>query len=164
MTNQTSPSARDTMVALRDALRIELAPNETYQALVAIESAIASFDRAMLKASPHMQRDPGHKRPRRQSDIAFEALEAEGTPLLVGELLHRLATSGSPVGGNDPKVNLASVLSKDDRFESIRFDGRSYWWIKGRPVPGTSSEVNDLLSGPLIQSTPSTRVERVDQA
>ena len=126
-----NPSALSLMQALRDQLRERLAANEDYRALLVVEAGIDELRKA---AAPRQvkRHDVGSNRPPRQSDIAYQILDQAGRPLTIAELVDRFAQEGHPVGGNDPKMNLASTLSKDDRFESVKIGGLSRWWIQGR--------------------------------
>lgn len=150
MTTQSeNQSGRALIKAARDSLHTKLLENDDYRALLALDGALDAFDRGASKHSsgqPLAKRhDVGRARSPRQSDVAYQLLDEGDAPLTIGALIELMAEKGSPVGGGDPRINLASVLSKDDRFESVRLDGRSYWWIAGRPVPRRMEPMGDLL-------------------
>lgn len=141
-------SAHAAMIALRDEIKARLLATEDYQALVALESALAMMGKAAGHTEgggAHRRRDPGKGRPPRQSDMAFQAIKSAGVPLMIGTLVDRLAKEGAPVGGNDPRINLASVLSKDDRFRSVRIGGKSFWWVDDEPLPARRPNFMDLV-------------------
>jgi len=62
---------------------------------------------------------------------AYKAFRDLKRPMTIAELVSTLAANGLVVGGSDPHVNLSSTLSKDDRFESVRWNGRRCWWLRG---------------------------------
>jgi hypothetical protein len=60
-------------------------------------------------------------------------LDELAMPVTTADLLEMVREKGAKVGGNDPLTNLSSSLSRDPRFVPIRVDGKSMWWLAGRP-------------------------------
>jgi hypothetical protein len=82
-----------------------------------------------------------------QADAAAMGLSEAGAPLGTRALIPFVEKHGQPVGGDDPVLNLSSIMSKDPRFESIEWRGTRAWWFKGRPTPG--STVLASIGGPV---------------
>lgn len=78
-----------------------------------------------------------------QTDAAETALREGEIPLTTPKLLDAIHKLGTLVGGVDPLVNLSSALSKDDRFDSIRWRGERAWWF--RDVPPPHDDLAELL-------------------
>ena len=62
---------------------------------------------------------------------AYRVFQAFKRPMPIAELVATLNANGLVIGGKEPTVNLSSSLSKDERFQSIRWNGRPCWWLKG---------------------------------
>lgn len=81
-----------------------------------------------------------------QTDAAALVLNEKAIPLPTPALLQLIEQKGSKVGGADPLVNLSSALSKDDRFDSVRWGGERRWWFRGKPMP--HDDLGELLGDP----------------
>jgi hypothetical protein len=88
----------------------------------------------------------GLAQPRRlsQSDAAELALREANRPMATPELADAIVKMGATVGGNDPLINVASSLSRDKRFKSVRIDGKSMWHLVALPVEHTEDEAAEL--------------------
>lgn len=42
---------------------------------------------------------------------------------------------GVTVTAAKPHISLSSTLTRDGRFETVIWEGKQAWWIKGRPRP-----------------------------
>ena len=128
------PDAVAAMRALRDSLRRKLEESEEYRALVALEEAIAKVVKPLPAASA-----PKHgveeRRPTSQAEAAWLALQNAGKPLTIAELIKELSEAGVTVGGANPKINLSSTLSRDERFVSMKWNNSACWWLADRQPP-----------------------------
>jgi hypothetical protein len=57
-----------------------------------------------------------------------------------------LPSKGIILSGSSSQINFTSSLSKSGKFESVRRNGRYYWWFKDEPLPVDWQEAPDLLS------------------
>ena len=69
------------------------------------------------------------------TDAAEVALQLKGEPLSIGYLMQEARERGAEIGGLDPLNNFRSSDSKDERFVSLRHNGKFFWWLKNLPVP-----------------------------
>jgi hypothetical protein len=83
-----------------------------------------------------------------QTGAAEVILRERGSPMTVHELMAALPSKGVTLGGGDPQVNFTSSLSKSGKFQSVRHNGKYYWWFKDEmlPVEWLNKEAPDLLS------------------
>ncbi|MDY0957854.1 hypothetical protein SOM26_04060 [Sphingomonas sp. CFBP8993] len=65
-----------------------------------------------------------------QGDAAELALRQNGEPLPIGRLIEKVTTLGLVLGGADPVANFRSMMSKDDRFYTIRRGNMYFWWLQ----------------------------------
>jgi hypothetical protein len=141
-TNDAS-DAIDEMSALHDEIeRRLLATSADYRALVALKKAMHEVRSAGIAESTHKFRRRLKQESERgisHADAAAAVLEDQGEPVPLVNLLELVRSKGAVVGGTDPSINLSSTLSKDDRFESIRFNGRRCWWLAGHRLPKNES-------------------------
>ncbi len=104
------------MTALLDRFRKKVLASPEYQAFKAMEEALAKVRAA--QGIPPSKAASADDRPTSQGEAAYIAIKSEGLPLSIAELLERLAVMGVKVGGANPRINLSSTLSRDDRFTS----------------------------------------------
>lgn len=141
-----SQSPMEMMQSIKKELEARLEATEEYRALKAIDAAIsqmggAQISRTMPPLIRHRHRPTAELPPRpiTQTDAVALVLEETGVMKTTPELVELARARGAIVGGNDPKTSLASSLSRDQRFMTVRIDGKSYWWLSDRPVPEGSS-------------------------
>lgn len=72
-------------------------------------------------------------------------LHARGIPMTGADIMAALPARGVTVGGADPVVNFTSSMSKSGKFQSVRRNGKYYWWFKDEPLPEDWQEAPDLL-------------------
>jgi hypothetical protein len=136
-----------TLVELRNAAEVRLKENADYIELLALRQAIAAItgepvpdaDQIISMGSPPPRRNgsAADVNGLSQSDAAHVLLQRVlGEPQLIANLVKALNAHGIRVGGTNPNINLSSILSKDDRFRSVRYKDRKCWWIEGTPFPG----------------------------
>lgn len=65
---------------------------------------------------------------------AVARLLAIRQPMSIAELVDRLSDRGYEIGGNDPKVNLSSILSRSQLFKYSRNDGGWTLTVPSEPV------------------------------
>lgn len=133
----------------------KLSSNPDFVALQAIQSAIAAIEGSRANHSPGVLENafaqanwPRKKEPSKsRGDLVAEILDFNGAPLNTTDLLKELANKGNEVGGKDPSLNLASSLSRDERFRSVSYHGERRWWFSGQPFPGeyNDPEIKNLL-------------------
>lgn len=131
------------MKALRDRIRKRLMGNTDYKALVALENAIAQVEGNVvtIRSSDDLKITtyaPGvivRSRPITQTDAAAQALETAGKPLSTAELMEKAKALGAEIGGKDPVVNFGSSMSRDPRFQNIKWRGQRTWWFADRSAP-----------------------------
>jgi hypothetical protein len=135
------------LVELRNAAEARLRTNPDYIKLCALRRAIAAIagedepepdqilsmtpssskrGQVSVDVSSLSQPDAAH--------VLLQKVLAE--PQLIANLVKALNAHGVRVGGTNPNINLSSILSKDDRFRSVRYKERKCWWIEGTPFPG----------------------------
>ena len=69
------------------------------------------------------------------------ALTEKGRPMTTAELVESLPKFGAKVGGEKPRSNLTSVLSKrGGAIVSGRWQTKHTWWFKDRPLPDDEAE------------------------
>lgn len=137
----------DYMRAVAAAYEEKLADNPDFQAWKAINEAIAKIERAAqgtkVAQQPRKRERPKAAEPSRL-DLVAELILSAGAPLSTNDLIRGLEARGFLIEGKDPAVNLASSLSRSDRFKSILYKGGKGWWLTDRAVPSTESK--DLLT------------------
>jgi hypothetical protein len=137
-------SATEDMIALKGRIEQRLLLNPDYKALIALNKAIAEALGDEVADMPDAQKA---RKPIAISSAEISDLtQTDAVHVLLTKVLHApaqtttlvkaLSAHGITVGGAKPEVNLSSVLSKDGRFRSVRYNGRYCWWIKGTPFPG----------------------------
>lgn len=84
---------------------------------------------AQLDAEPRRNKDRGvadvGTQARKLVDTCILAIQGNGSPMKIGDLLDVVLASGLTLGGRDQKSNLAGYLSRDPRVHSL---GRSIGW------------------------------------
>jgi len=145
-----STSAMTEMRRLRDEFARRLMSNPDYRALVALDKAIAEVQGAPVEhalsalnvetGSPVLGRPTLHTMPS-HANAAIAVLKRNGRPMPLSDLLPLVREEGAAVNGKDPEINLSSSLSRNDRLRSVRYKGRSCWWLKDRPYPGETAVV-----------------------
>lgn len=133
------------MLEIRGEILVRLAENEDYRRLKAIERAIAEIMGNAPAADVGSSLPRAKHRPPEKVEMAGLS-QADASQVLLTKVLHEpvviarlvsaLGAHGINVGGNNPNINLSSVLSKDGRFRSVRYRDRACWWVKGTPFPG----------------------------
>ncbi len=93
------------------------------------------------------------------AEAAEIALDKAGEPLATPQLLSAAKDVGAEIGGNDPLNNFRSTISKNERFYSVKKNGMSYWWVKGKALP---PEWNDS-AGPSLLDEPAEPSESSSQ-
>lgn len=134
------------LVELRNAAEGRLLQNADYIELLALRQAIAAISGedptepdniiSISPGSPKKAPPTVDVSGLSQSDAAHVLLKALGEPQLIANLVRALNAHGIRVGGANPNINLSSILSKDDRFRSVRYKDRKCWWVEGIPFPG----------------------------
>lgn len=135
---KTKGDAIAAMKALAERFRQNIEQSDDYRAMKALEDAIAK----MSEPSPNVSTTTfavgtsGPRPPRTtQSEAAYIAIRTEGKPLSIAELLQQLEAVGVKVGGTNPKVNLSSTLSRDERFVPVYWGGAPRWWLQEEYPP-----------------------------
>jgi hypothetical protein len=141
----TNNSATTEMRKLRNEFVRRLMANPDYRALVALDKAIAEVEGApehSIASAPDVQT----VRPvLRQSTFPAVPSQAYATetvlfrhdhPMPLSALLPLVREEGARLSGKDPEINLSSSLSRSERLRSVRYEGRSCWWLANRPFPG----------------------------
>ena len=106
-----------------------------YRALMALREAIAAIE-ATQDGQPMItvrRRQRPASSPSR-ADVAHNMIKEAGRPLSTQELVALLKDAGHEVGGKGPMINLASTLSRDERFESVSTPNGKAWWIVNAPL------------------------------
>lgn len=97
-----------------------------------------------VKHAPHV----GPKRVTMIEGVRL-ALAEKGHPMTSAELVESLPQYGVTVGGQNPRQNLTSVLSKRGReIESIRWQDKHTWWFRNQPLPNDEAEGNPSQDQP----------------
>lgn len=137
-------SALESMRALRDQIEERLQATEDYRALRALDKAIAEMQGAERPVPPWRRVTAPAPTPIRdrlpQADAAARVMDQRDEPIPIAELVPLVRQAGAHVGGNDPEASLSSTLSKDERFRSVRFNGRPAWWFRSKSYPGETEE------------------------
>ena len=126
-----SRQPREQLLRLRDELKQRLMRNADYRAMMAIEHAMAE-----LEEQPAVTESP--KPARKKLTIiraATQVLDAQVQPLPVHDLLNCLRAIGVKFNSKNPESSLSVSLSRDDRFRTVRYQGRRCWWLSHRSVP-----------------------------
>lgn len=61
---------------------------------------------------------------------SIKVLTQHNRPMTISELLPLVLADGAKITGNTPEANLSSALSRSDKLQSVRFDGRLCWQLK----------------------------------
>jgi hypothetical protein len=147
--NASINSATTEMRKLRNEFVRRLMSNPDYRALIALDKAIAEVEsapeqsRAALGAQtacqpqerPDAFRGQIHVRPS-HANAAIAVLTRTGHPMPLSALLPLAREEGAQVKGQDPEINFSSSLSRNERLRSVRYEGRSCWWLADRPFQG----------------------------
>ncbi|MEM0990333.1 MAG: hypothetical protein AAGK00_15780 [Pseudomonadota bacterium] len=80
-----------------------------------------------------------------QADAVERVLQKIGRPMKAVDLVPLVTEQGASLKGKDPSNNLASNLSRDPRFRSIRFGGVPCWWFADQAVPDWIQEDGEQL-------------------
>jgi hypothetical protein len=136
-------NALDGMKALHDEIeRRLLTTSADYRALIALRKAMHEVKGTSIADSTRRTRVRLHRESEStgmsQADAAAAVLEDRGQPVPIANLVELVTQKGAPVGGKEPTINLSSTLSKDERFKSVRFNGRACWWFANRSLPSAS--------------------------
>ncbi len=135
------------MKRLREDIMRRLEANPDFRALAALDEAIAKVEGrphgplAIIASAPPVTvtAAPVRERPMSQMDACAQALSIAGEPMSTKLLLKKITKLGAKVGGKNPLVNLGSSLSRDDRFDSVRWGDDRGWWLRGRTLPAQKS-------------------------
>ena len=126
------------MRAVAAAYEAKLADNPDFQAWKAVNNAIAQIERSeqgtKVAQKPRKRERPKAQEPSRLDLVAELILAARG-PLSTNDLLSGLESRGYLIEGKDPAVNLASSLSRSERFQSVTHKGSKGWWLSDRALP-----------------------------
>jgi hypothetical protein len=143
----TKPLPTDTAAILdllkaHEAISDRLSQNADFRALQALGAMIRELRDEVAAALAPKKSAEGVDAPKSgplvglsHTEGALKALSHFKRPMPIAELVHILGANGLTIGGKDPPINLSSSLSKDERFESIRYEGRPCWWLRGTPLP-----------------------------
>lgn len=144
------------MEKLRDKLEKELMANpdfvmhqELSRAIDAIKARLSETSKSapQEEARKVIRRRRARKGRRGHAALVYDIIKQSGRPVTSSALIEALEKAGNPVGGSRKTTNLSSVLSKDDRFDSVLWPPSSQtraWWLKGETLPSPS--VDDLLT------------------
>ncbi|PWE18569.1 hypothetical protein DDZ18_02905 [Marinicauda salina] len=143
--------------AIKAEYEAKLADNADFQALRAVEAAIEQMsDSSKRLAQPERRREATGESATSRAAIAKQVFEKVETPLTTQLMLQEFEKLGQPIAGKDPATNLASSLSRSDKFRSVIYKGQRAWWLTDRPYPGElvqepmpemgESNVNSLLT------------------
>jgi hypothetical protein len=139
------------MRKLRDEFSRRLMSIPDYRALIALDKAIAEVERTPVRSSssmPDIQAKPPPEPPKHFSldastghfqshgNAAIAVLKRNEQPMPLSALLPLVREEGARVNGKDPEINLSSSLSRNERLRSVRYEGRSCWWLADRPFQG----------------------------
>lgn len=143
-------STLDNLLAERDRLRQLLALNEDFVAWNGLNELVQQMQLAHAMASKTKSSAANHQPPyippkrgdrkMSQIDYAIEALALKGRPLNTAALIPEIEKLGGRIGGDNPRMNLAGILSKSDRVNSIPWEGSRGWWPVDRPLPNAQRE------------------------
>ena len=152
--------------SLRDQLERRLETNEDFitwralsEAILRVEnklslSATERPDRAQFQGTVR-DRISTRGRPRKtQTEYAIEVLKDINHPVSNSQLLHEIQHRGGTIGGQNPTMNLASLMSSDPRFQSVSWGNARAWWFIDRPVP--SLEDNEKAEAATNESSASS--------
>jgi hypothetical protein len=70
------------------------------------------------------------------ANAAIAVLTRSGHPMPLSALLPLAREEGAKINGQDPEINFSSSLSRNGRLRSVRYEGRSCWWLADRPFQG----------------------------
>jgi hypothetical protein len=134
------------LIGLRDEVKELLMTNDDFRMYLALERAIADVHGEAPVKTDVAKPSGSNGKPiappveiskLSQADASHVLLtKVLKEPVLIANLVKALEAHGVSVGGNNPNINLSSVLSKDTRFRSVRYKERSSWWVYGTPFPG----------------------------
>ena len=151
MSDLPNPALRDILDA-RNKIAQRLEANPDFIALRRLDSAIAEIEKAV--SGPYTRRAfseipvvPAQPPPLvstrkiSQPDAVAAIIAELGKPLSSDELVPLVEAKGVRMSG-EKRVNLASALSRDERFHSIQWGshGRK-WWFKDREPPSPIQEL-----------------------
>ena len=144
---KSESSALDRLLDLRTEVEARLFENSDYKMFVALSRAIADITgdappmlsgslplATVVKPAKGQAADVAGLSQPDAAHVLLQKVLAE--PQLIANLVKALNAHGIRVGGANPNINLSSILSKDDRFRSVRYKDRQCWWIVGTPFPG----------------------------
>ena len=133
-TNEVLKSSKARLASLRKKLQA----SEDFREFEFLQQFVDTYPDFLTNGekAPATKPRPGKTRKVESSaDASLRILEDKGHPVLGRELVGTLPTYGKTVGGKQPVTNLASTLSKDNRFVSVQWGGVKCWWINGRDLP-----------------------------
>ena len=159
--------------ALRDQAWEALQTSTEYNAFKALDDAVVRLGGTSIVAEPaatpinkviarvldEAQQKAATQRKITQADVAENVLRQKGVPMPTEQFMEAAIKAGAGVGGNNPINNFRSVLSRDNRFESIMREGLYFWWLKDTALPSGWNEATgpDLLDGPVASSVHSSQ-------
>lgn len=127
------------MRAVAAAYEEKLTDNHDFQAWKAINEAIAHIERG-AKGTKEAHQPRKHERSKTSEpsrlDLSADILIRNGYPVPTTGLVKTIEAQGVELGGKDPHINLASSLSRSERFRSVTYKGQRAWWLTDRPYPG----------------------------
>lgn len=131
-----------------------------WRAIRAIDRALAALDRpsAVPAHAGSLVRFPdgGTKRlyPT-YTVLARRFIEHKNAPVTTPELVEYIKQS-RPLHSDleKAKINITSSLSKDEKFESIPWEGGRAWWLKGRDLPSRAASLLSKLGSNLGEESP----------
>ncbi len=143
-------SATTEMRKLRNEFVRRLMSNPDYRALIALDKAIVEVEGAPKQPMPAsdaqtasqaqerpIDTPPGQLRVKlSHANAAIAVLIRNGRPMPLSALLPLAREEGAQVNGQDPEINFSSSLSRNERLRSVRYEGRSCWWLADRPFQG----------------------------
>lgn len=87
-----------------------------------------------------------------QGDAAEVVLRRGAEPVPIGRLIEKVVQLGVVLGGSDPVANFRSMMSKDERFYTLRRNNMYFWWVKDEPLPsGWQPETDTVLPSPTAE-------------
>jgi len=136
------PLAEATLDALRALARkhreaLERRPE--YAILTALEDAATTLAEALghgdgvVPTTVHTTTAP--RAPLSHMAAAKKALNENGRPMPIRELIAAMEALGVHVGGKKPASNLGSALCAHGDFQSLDWEGGKAWWLAEVPLP-----------------------------
>lgn len=141
---------------LADALDIKFANDPIWKAFRAMDRALESFDHAKPR-SASFKLDSGKTIGLipTYTTLARQAIIEADRPITTPELMDYIGRHRKLAAPPEKaKINVTSSLSKDEKFESIPWEGGRAWWLKGRDLPSKAASLLSKLGSNLREEGP----------